>query len=200
MKITLKTGLALLFGSVILSSCENCDTATITPIQEQDIEWLVYDDNYMDAVNDTIRYVNKDNKEVKYVRTSVFSNNVPGQGHSFDDKCVEQMDTQAQIIIRDASTSTTKMPALATYVLRRPNSFDVKILVDQLGTFDIDEANPTHASLKIGDYTYENVYVVEKTGDETNDKGKLKKLYFNKTFGFIRVEYFGGSTMELKRQ
>lgn len=195
MKTTLKTSLALLFGAAILTSCETCENASITPITDEDTSWLSYTKPVpSDGKPDTIRFSNETGAEVKFIRTHLSSSNVPADGYSFDDKCIEKMDTQASAVVQDV---TRKMPAMATYILKKPNDLQLKLLVDKLGTYDLDEQNPTHASKEINGITYQNVFEITMNGNDTDDKGKLKKIYFNKAFGFIRVEFYGGKLLQL---
>ncbi|MEJ8800659.1 hypothetical protein [Pontibacter sp. H249] len=197
MKTTLKTSLALLFGAVLLSSCEKCDTATTTELTEADIDWLSYTDPVpTNGKPDTIRFENEVEAEVKYIRSQLYSNSVPGEGYSFDDKCIEQLDTQASAVIVDVAR---KMPGMATYLLKRPNDFKVQVLVENLGTYDINTAAPTHATIDIDGKTYQNVYEINVAGNDTYNAGKLKKLYFNKDKGFIRIEFYGGKFLQLKQ-
>ena len=196
MKTTFKTGLALLLGAVLFSSCEQCQTTSVTEVTEADASWLSYTKPVpTDGKPDTIRFANKDNAQVKFVRTHFYSSNVPADGYSFDDKCIEKMDTQVSAIIQDVKR---RMPALATYILKKPNDLQVKLMVDKLGTYDINEESPTYATKEINGFTYQDVFEKEMQGNDTDDKGKIKKIYYNKAYGFIRVEFFGGEFLQLQ--
>ena len=196
MKNKLPLCLALVLGTTILTSCENCETPTVTQITTEDTNWLAYvQPTPADGKPDTIRFVNEANAPVKYVRTQLQSNQVPGEGYTVTDKCVEKIDIEASAVIQDVKR---KMPGLATYILRKPNDLDLKLMVEQLGTFEIDENNPTHPSIELGGLTYHNVFEVSVPGNDTENAGKLKKLFFNKTHGFIRVEFYGGKLLQLQ--
>ncbi|GAB3203243.1 hypothetical protein ABID22_000958 [Pontibacter aydingkolensis] len=196
MKFTLKTCLALLFGSVLFTSCENCKSPSITTFTETDTDWLAYTaDAPTDGKPDTIWFTNDAGADIKFTRTQLYANNLPGDGFTFDDKCIDQMNAQAGAIIQDV---TRKMPGLATYILKKPNDLQVKLLVEKLGTYEIQEENPTHASLTIDGLTYVDVFEVSIPGNDTDDKGKVKLVYFNKTHGFIRVEFYGGKFLQLQ--
>ena len=196
MKINQTIGAALLFGAVLLTSCETCETSTITPVTEEDTSWLAYTQPVpAGGKPDTIRFTNEANGVTKFIRTQYYTSNVPGEGYSFEDKCIEQLDTQASAVIQDVAR---KMPGLATYILKKPNELEVKLLVEGLGTYEIQEQTPTHASITIGDNTYLNVFEVNVPGNDTDNPGKVKLVYFNKTQGFIRVEFYGGKFLQLQ--
>ncbi|MBC5994329.1 hypothetical protein [Pontibacter cellulosilyticus] len=196
MRTTLKASLTLLLGAALFTSCESCETATITPITEEDKTWLAYIQPLpADAKPDTIRFVNEKNEDFKFIRTQLHSTQIPGDGYSYDDKCIEQINTQASAVIQDI---TRKMPGLATYILRKPNELQVKLLVENLGTYEIQEQNPTYPSITIDGVVYEDVFEQDVPGNDTDNKGKVKKIYFNKEHGFIRVEFYGGKLLQLK--
>ena len=197
MRTTLKASLTLLLGAALFTSCETCDTASITPVTDEDKSWLAYTQPLpADGKPDTIRFINDTNAIFKFVRTQLHSAQVPGDGYSYNDKCIDQIDTQASAVIQDV---TRKMPGLATYILRKPNDLQVKILVENLGTYEIDEQNPTHPSITIDGEVYQDVFEENVPGNDTDNKGKVKKILFNKEHGFIRVEFYGGKFLQLQR-
>lgn len=196
MKIKLKACLALLFGAALLTSCDTCEKPTVTELTTEDTDWLVYVKPVpANGIPDTVRFVNQANVPVKYVRTQLQSFQVPGEGYSVSDKCVEKIDVEANAVIQDVRG---QMPGLATYILRKPNELVVQLLVQQLGVHEIDEKNPTHQSIELGGQTYHQVFEVNVPGNDTDNAGKLKKLYFNKSHGFIRVEFYGGKYLQLQ--
>jgi len=183
MKTPVTTICSLLFGAVLLSSCERCENATITMVTEEDAKWLVYDGK------DTIRFVNESNQPIHYIRTYITPENVPGKGYSVDDKCVEQLDTQVSNVIQDVKG---KQPGLATYVLKRPDELTVKLIVEGRGAYEIDETKPTHASLPVNGKTYPDVFEIKKDSTANNT---VKRILYNKQVGFISVEFYGGKKL-----
>ena len=183
MKTSVTTLCTLLFGAVLLSSCDKCGESTITMVTEDDAKWLVYDGK------DTIRFVNEANLPVNYVRTRLTSENVPGEGYSLDDKCIDQLDTQVGNIIQDVRS---QQPGLATYILRRPNNLTVQLLVEGRGAYEINESTPTYPSLEVDGTVYNNVFEVKK---DSTAATSVKRILFNKEVGFISVELYGGKKL-----
>ncbi len=182
-------------GLALLTSCENCETPTTAQLTLEDTNWLAYVNPVpSDGKPDTIRFTNEVNATIKFVRTQLHSATVPGDGYSFEDKCIEQMDTQASSVIQDVAR---KMPGLAVSILRKPADLKVHLLVDGLGVYEIDEQNPTHPSLTVNNKVYANVFEVNVPGNDNDNKGKVKQILFNKTDGFIKVDFYGGKHLQL---
>lgn len=186
MKASFKTILCLFFASALLISCEECGEPTITPITEDDAKWLVYNNQ------DTIRYTSNTNEQVKFLLSNAFTENVPGEGYSISDDCIEEMNTQAGRIVQDVKQ---KWPGMATYILKSPNDLRVSLVVQGGPAIEIDENNPTYPTKRINEVNYLNVFEVNKDSTKVGD---LKRIFFNRDSGFIRVEYYGGRTLQLQ--
>ncbi|WP_439882060.1 hypothetical protein ACSX1A_02640 [Pontibacter sp. MBLB2868] len=190
MKASFKTILFLLFASSLLGSCtEKCGDPTITPITESDAEWLVYD------TPDTIKYTSNTKETVKFVLSNAFTEQIPGEGYSVTDDCIDKQDTQAGRIIQNVSQ---KWPGMATYVIKRPNNLIVSLVLQGNGSFEIDENNPTYPTLPINGLNYKDVFEIKKDTSSTTKVGDVKQILFNKENGYIKVVYFGGKSIQLQ--
>ena len=189
MKASIKTILSLLFASTLFTACDKCGEATVTPITESDAEWLVYENQ------DTIRYTSNTNETVKFILSNAFVENVPAEGYSISDDCIEKLDTQAGRIIQDVKQ---KWPGMATYILKKPGDLTVSLVLQGNKGINIDENNPTYATKNINGLNYQDVFEIKYDSTSSTKTGELKHLYFNKENGFIEVKYFGGKSLQLQ--
>ncbi|RAU81745.1 hypothetical protein [Pontibacter arcticus] len=177
MKVKSLTLGSLLVCSLFLSSCEDCDSPTVTEVTEADAEWLVYEDP-----KDTIRFVDEQANVIKYIRTSVRGGNVPGKDTSIDDECYKNLDTQVTVTIEDVKR---KSPGLATYVLKRPDDLSIGLAVENRKTYDLDETKPT-IEAEVNGKVYQNVFELTPAATNPTD---VKRILFTKAEGFIRIEF-----------
>lgn len=176
---------AFLLATLLFTSCNDCDT-TMTQVSQDEVRWLVYDRN------DSVAFVNEEGKTIKFYHTALRAEQVPGEGYSITDKCIEQVDMQASSTIEEKAK---KYPGLGTYILKRPDKFEVVLIVEGRGEFKLANLEqPTYPSLEVNNKEYSDVFEVVKTDDskETN----VKRLLFNKEFGYLSVEYFDGRKLE----
>lgn len=188
--------LLMLFSAVFLFSCEDCDSVSIHEPVDQELDWLVY------AQNDSALfelYTTADDEEpdtILYRRTGIYADNVPGDGYSIEDDCIEQLNTQVTNIVEDKARS---QPFLATYILTKPDSLTIKIGVGNKETWTLDQSTATTQET-IGELTFNNVYTL--TGKST-DADQVKTVLFNKEFGFLKITFNNGKYLSLfdyKRQ
>lgn len=190
MKRTVTTVLSLLFGSLFLYSCETCENPKITEPTDVDYDWLVYKINENESPN----FENESNQLIESYKYIGFnSQNVPAEGTSLADDCLEKLDTQ---VIAQIADTTKRYPALYTYILKRPNDLEVRLAVDSRGDWAIDETKPTYQSLEVNGYPYLNVFEVKPDSVRTNS---VKKILFNKDFGFLQVDFYDGKQLRLVR-
>jgi hypothetical protein len=188
MKKILKLAGPFLLATLLFTSCKDCDT-TVTQVSEDEALWLVYDRN------DSVAFVNEAEETIKFYNTALRAEQVPGEGFNTSDKCIEQLDVQAFSTMEDKEQDKAKKyPGLGTYILKRPSKFEVVLLVEGRGEFKLDLAQPTYPSLEVNNTFYTDVYEIVKTDDskETN----VKRLLFNKEFGYLSVEFFNGKKLE----
>lgn len=182
MKTTVTSFLLLLFAAATLSSCESCGDITITEPTVEDTKWLVYNQN------DTALF-KVDNDTIMYLRTGTYVQNVPGEGYSINDECIDKRDTQLTNIIEDKER---KLPYMGTYILKKPDSLIVKIGVGSKVAWEIKGTDVTQP-VKVNGNDYD-AYVFNATPTADNDP---KLVYFNKEYGFLKVELKNGKTLEL---
>lgn len=187
MTTSLKLAGAFILAAFLFTSCKDCDT-TVTQVADEEAEWLVYDRN------DSVTFVNEKAEEVLFVNTVLNAQQVPGEGFNVSDDCIERYDMQAISIIQNPQKS---YPGLATYFLKRSDSFEVTLLVENKGEYTIDESQPTYPSVEVNNTLYSNVFEVINT--DGSKATNMKRLLFNKEFGFISVEYYDGKKLELKQ-
>lgn len=185
MKKTLTTALMLLAGSTLLFSCENCESPTVTEFTEQDYDWLVYERT------SRVNFVNEKEETVEYKFGGVVVNNVPGEGYSVSDECIEKLDSQAYLAITD---TTNKNLDLFTYMLKRPDEFSVKLSIENRGDWTLDPTSPTHQTYELDGINYTNVY--EILPDSTKPTS-VKQILFNKAYGYLYVEFYDGKFLKL---
>ena len=134
MKRSVTSIFGLLFGSLFFYACETCDNPTITQISEADVSWLVYKEKSL------VNFENEVGNIVPYKFASAVAQNVPGEGQSLNDDCIDKLDSQAALTMQD---TTRRHPQLVTYILKRPDSLFVKLSVQNRGDWTIDKDNPT---------------------------------------------------------
>lgn len=186
MKTPLKALFVCLLSAGFLASCEQCKAPVVTELNEADTKWLVYN------TTDTVRFTDQTNETVKYVLTDAFAERVPGEGYTFADDCIETQDTQAARVIQNVGK---KWPGLATYVLRRPEKFQINLIVEGQSSFALQENNPTFPTLEINGQNYQNVYEFKK---DSTASGSLKRVLFNQNQGYLQVEFYGGKKLVRK--
>ncbi|MCJ8166684.1 hypothetical protein MKJ04_17695 [Pontibacter sp. E15-1] len=184
--------LVLLLAAVALSSCEQCGNVTIAQPTVADSEWLVYKEN------DTLVFEAETGAEVRYVRTGIYAQSIPGEGFSAEDACIDQVDILARTVLEDLGDI---QPPLGTRILSRPNDLVVSLSVgekagettEDTGIWEIDETSPTHDSLAVNGQMYYEVFELNLSNAGTN---RVKQLLYNKAFGFLRVEFFNGPKLD----
>ncbi|WP_018478556.1 hypothetical protein [Pontibacter roseus] len=174
-----------LLATLLFTSCKDCDT-TVTQVTEDDTKWLVYDRG------DTVRFVNENNETVRFTTSVLRADQVPGEGFNVTDNCIEQYDIQAVSIIEDTNK---EYPRLATFFLKRPNTFDMALLVEEVGEYEINETQPTYPTATVNNNLYSEVFEVVRT--DSSKTTNLKRILFNKEFGFLSVEYYNGKKLQL---
>ncbi|MDX5419734.1 MAG: hypothetical protein LPK09_11005 [Hymenobacteraceae bacterium] len=184
---TLKLAGAFILATFLFTSCKDCDT-TVTQVEDEEAEWLVYDRN------DSVTFINEKAEEVLFVNTVLSAQQVPGEGFDISDECIERYDMQGISIIQNTQKS---YPGLATYFLKRPDKFEVTLLVENKGEYTIDEDQPTYPTVEVNNTLYTNVFEVINT--DATKATNMKRLLFNKEFGFLSVEYYDGKKLELKQ-
>jgi hypothetical protein len=184
MKTTVKSFLLLLFASATLAACDDCGDISITDPTPEDMQWLVYG-----TTRDTALFSNEDGDTLTYLRTGIYPQNVPGDGYSISDDCIEQRNTQVTNIIEDKDR---KMPYLGTFILKKPDSLIVRVGVGNKNAWEIKGTDETQ-QVTVGEKTYSDAYVLK--ADSTADGPK--EVYFNKQDGFLKVEFYGGKKLEL---
>ncbi|MBC5772919.1 hypothetical protein H8S95_02500 [Pontibacter sp. KCTC 32443] len=187
MKRTYTSIVSLLLGSLFLYSCETCENPTITQISEADVAWLAYKEN------SRVNFENEVGDIAPYKFISAVAQNVPGEGYSLGDDCIEKLDSQASLTIQD---TTRKHLNLSTYILRRPDSLTVRLAVQNRGDWPIDKDNPTYPSYDVNGHQYFNVFEVLPDSTKPNS---VKQILFNKEFGFLHVSFYDGKSLTLKR-
>lgn len=183
MKTTVKSFFLLMFASATLAACDNCGDISITDPTPEDMQWLVYGNG------DTALFRNELGDTVMYLRTGIYPQNVPGDGYSISDDCIEQRNTQITNIIEDKDR---RMPYLGTFILKKPDSLFVRIGVGNKNAWDLKTATDELQEVTVGETPY-NAYVFK--ADST--AGGPKEVFFNKQDGFLKVEFYGGKKLEL---
>ena len=190
MRKTVYTIFSVLFGSLFLYSCETCDNPTITYTTAEDNKWLVYD--FVDNYNPN--FENENDSLIKSFKFQGYiGQNVPGEGVSLTDDCVEKLDTQVFAHLQD---TTQRYPSLYTYILKRPDTLEVRVAVENRGDWAIDKENPTYESLEVNGIQYFDVFEVNPDSLKTNS---VKQILFNKQYGFLQVDFYDGRQLRLLR-
>ncbi|OKL38443.1 hypothetical protein [Pontibacter flavimaris] len=184
MKTTVKSFFLLMFASATLASCENCGEISITEPTAEDSQWLVY------GTGDTALFRNEEGDTLTYLRTGIYAQNVPGDGFSVTDDCIDQRNTQVTNIIEDKER---KQPYLGTYILKKPDSLIVKIGVGSKSAWEIKSSDVTQ-EVTVGETVYPEAYVFAGT---TTTADEPRTVYFTKDEGFVYVEMNNGKKLEL---
>jgi hypothetical protein len=182
---SLKLAGAFILATLLFTSCKDCDT-TVTQIDENDAAWLSYEHN------DTVNFLNELGDTVQYVNIAMRAEQIPGEGFNISDDCIEHYDVQAFAILEE---QTKKNPSLMTYFIKRENSFLVSLAVEGRGDYKLNLDEPTYPSLEVNGMTYLNVYEVLQTNQA--DAGRIKRMLYNKTHGFLSIEFYGDKKLEL---
>ncbi len=178
--------LALALGAFLFTACDECDPSYNRPT-ETDLQWLVYD------TNDSIRFVNENNVSYTYIRTDTYSQNVPAEGYSINDDCIEVLDTQVVSVIQQVKN---QQPGFAVGLLKSADDLTLNLAVQDRGSYKIDIANPTYPTIDVNGFTYNNVFEVKADSTKATS---LKRLLFNKDFGVLSLETYDGKKLFLKR-
>lgn len=187
MRRAFNTVFTLLAGSILLFSCKDCDDPQVTQVTEDDMAWLVYN------TTTKVTFVNEKQEDVLYKFAGGAIQNVPGEGYSINDECIDKLDAQAFATLQD---STKKNLNLITYILKKPNQLEVRVGVENRGDWAINTGNPTYSTHEVGGYLYNEVYEILPDSTKPSD---VKRVLFNPTHGFLYVGYYNGKFLELKR-
>lgn len=177
--------LGFLCSLLLLSSCNDC-TTSVAQFENGDSDWVVY------GTGDTLRMVDEQNNAFTFVNTRVSSDPVPGEGFAVSDACIEQYDTRRASVMQETSQPIRRLPGLTVIARRRPNDIQVSLVAVNRGELLIPDINtPQHAQLDINGFTYSNVYEVV---NEAPAPDGLRRVLFNREYGFLQVEYAAGET------
>ncbi|WP_162051860.1 hypothetical protein [Pontibacter pamirensis] len=181
MKISLHSFFLLLLATAVLTSCEKCGEVTLNQPTAADAEWLVYK---QDA---SIRFETNTGDTVAYTRSGLFAQQFPGEGFTATDECIESFNVQIRTLMEDVADVE---PALSTRILRQPDNLQVELSVADHGIWEInDEDPPTFESHEVNGTAYYNVYEVVTNNTEN---GGVKRILYNKEFGFLSLEFNSG--------
>ncbi|WP_161890791.1 hypothetical protein [Pontibacter russatus] len=191
-KTLYKTLSVLFLAATALTSCEKCGNVAITEPTPEDSQWLVYQQK------DTIPFQTETADVVRYTRTGIYAQNVPGEGLSLEDECIDQVDVQVRTVLEDIADA---QPYLSTRILSKPNDLVVELAVGEnaadkaveLGVWEIDERSPSYDSLEVNDRMYYEVFEVNPESTAANN---VSQLLYNKEFGFLRVAFNSGKKLE----
>ncbi|PKV76219.1 hypothetical protein [Pontibacter ramchanderi] len=178
-------------ATLLFTSCKDCETTT-TQFDQKDVEWLVYERG------DTIRFLNETGDTVTYANTALIAEQVPGEGYNISDNCIGHFDVQAFSVMEDIAKTTpgtTKSPGIATYFLKRENSLEVSLAVNERGEYKLNLAQPAYPSVEVNDMLYTDVY--EVTNNDASKATNVKRILFNKQHGFLSVEFHNDKKLEL---
>lgn len=182
----------MLFATAALTSCEQCGNVLITEPTPEDSQWLVY------KLNDTISFKTEANDIVRYARTGIYAQNVPGEGFTMEDECIDQIDVQVRTVIEDVEN---EQPYLGTRILSKPDDLVVEVAVGEnvndkaveIGVWEIDESAASYDSLIVNDQMY---YEVFELNPENTKANSVSQILYNKGFGFLRVAFYNGKQLE----
>jgi len=177
--------LSFVAGALLLSSCDKCGTATYAEPTAQDLEWLVYEQN------DSIKYVNQDNVPLIFTRVNAVTNQLPGQGFSASDDCIERYDVQYATTMQDLKN---QHPTFGTVVSRLSDTLLVQVMLENRGIYTIDVDNPDFPVKEVNGKEYTDVYEINADSTRTYS---LKHLLFNKTHGVLSYELYDRRTYKI---
>lgn len=169
--------IVLLLAAAALTSCEQCANVTISNPTAADSEWLVY------KANDTISFETEAGDTIRYARTGIYAENVPGEGFSTDDECIDELNVRVRTVVEDVDE---EQPALGTRILSKPDSLVVQLAVDGMGIWEIDQNNPGYDSLAVNGMMYYDVFELTPAVTTTNS---VEQILFNKEFGFLHIQF-----------
>ncbi|RDV16214.1 hypothetical protein DXT99_05970 [Pontibacter diazotrophicus] len=185
MKISLRYFFVLLLATAVLTSCEKCGEVTLNQPTAADAEWLVY------RQNDSIMFETNTGEPVVYTRSGIFAQEFPGEGFTATDECIGSFNVQIRTLMEDVAGVE---PALSTRILRQPDNLQVELSVADHGIWEINnEAPPTFESHEINGRAYNNVYEVITN---STDDGGVRRILYNKEFGFLSIEFNDGRVLQ----
>ncbi|WP_157578845.1 hypothetical protein [Pontibacter roseus] len=180
------SGLTAAACLLLFSACNDCSTS-VSQFENGDSTWTVY------AAQDSLQMLAENDTVYTFVNVRTSSEPVPGEGFDVTDACIEQYDTRRVSVMQQADTPR-RFPALTVIAQRRPNDIQVSLAVAGRGTLLIPDVNtPQHASLPVNGFTYTNVFDVAAADSTGSD---VKRILFNREFGFLQVEFFRGRTLK----
>lgn len=185
MKHLLKLVAVFVFAAFLFTSCKECDVTT-TQIEEEDVEWLVYERP------DTIHFLTEAGDTVIYRNTLLRAEQIPGEGYNVSDNCIGQFDVQAVSVMEDVERVS---PGIAVVFIKRENVFDLSLLVAERGEFKLNLAEPNYETYELNDVIYTDVYQV--MSNNANDEKNVKRILFNKTHGFLSLEFHNDKKLVL---
>ncbi|WP_244554627.1 hypothetical protein [Pontibacter indicus] len=191
MKHSMKLAGVVMLATLLFTSCKDCDTTT-TQFDEKDVEWLVYDRG------DTVRFLNEAGDTVAYTNTALIAEQVPGEGYNVSDNCIGHFDVQAYSVMQDVarnSSGTNSNPGIMTFFLKRENSLEVSLAVDQRGEYKLNLAQPAYPSVEVNGVLYNDVYEVSRS--DASKVTNVKRILFNKQHGFLSLEFHNDKKLEL---
>ena len=178
------TSLGLFAVLLFFSSCNDCNVS-VAQFENGDSNWTVY------KSRDTLRMVDENNTEFRFVNTRVTSDPVPGDGFSPADACIEQYYTRRASVMQE-SNNPKRLPGLTVVALKRPNDIQISLVTVNRGELRIPDINsPNAATLEVNGFTYNNVF--ELVNNDSIPDG-VRRILFNREYGFLQVEYFEGVT------
>ncbi|MCC9166814.1 hypothetical protein [Pontibacter harenae] len=178
MKSTFTLMLSFVVGALLFSSCDKCDEVKYSRATTDDLEWLVY------GQDDSIKFVNQDNVLLTFTRVNATENQLPGEGYSASDECIEKVDVQHLVTMQDLKN---QHPTFGTAVTRSSDKLKVNVMLESRGMHEINVENPDFETLEVNGQNYSNVY--EITADSTRTYS-LKRLLFNKSHGVLYYELY----------
>lgn len=190
MKQFVKTAALFSLLAFLFSSCKDCET-TVTEIELEEAQWLVYERG------DTARFLNELGEEVNYVHATLRTDPVPGTGTSINDDCISHYDRQAFSIMENRNGEN---PALVTFLLKRRESFKVNLALMYFGgqsvaEYNLDITDTPAEFVEINGKRYFDVY--EVVMPEETKPTYPKRILFNKTEGFLSVDFVNGKKLEI---
>jgi hypothetical protein len=178
-------GLTVAVSLLLFSSCNDC-TTSVARFGEDDSDWTVYE------ARDTLLMVDDTDIVRVFVSTRVNSDPVPGDGFDVTDPCIEQYYTRRSSVMQHAA-SPRLFPALTVVALKTPETVRINLVVAQRADLPIPDIDtPQHAEYTLEEVTYQNVYDI--TNEESGPDG-VQRILFNRTYGFLRVEFADGRTL-----
>lgn len=178
------TSLGLFAVLLFFSSCNDC-SVNVAQFENGDSDWTVYN------TGDTLHLVDENNTEFRFVNTRITSDPVPGEGFSPADACIEQYDTRRASVMQEA-TNPKRLPGLTVVALKKPNDLQVSLVAVNRGELQIPDLNtPQYAELEVNGFSYRDVF--ESVNNDSIPDG-VRRILFNREYGFLQVEYFQGET------